>query len=327
MNIDQMNIAFFQIIEDTSPNLFDKDRPDPYKVIEYLNHAISRYLSKKYMPFPDFRKNIQHLKNNTMDLREMIKEYNFFARKEYTISSELNYSENPTNRFGDGVNYKYNLPFDFYFPISAFGQIDRSNADVIVSTDSSSWVEFEFINHAQTERYIKNGFNKPIARKPKVLIEDDKIIHFFTDGQVDDFTGIRMQYLRKPWKLSYDFVRLGSTTAASYTINSSYANKYVRVLPGSILYYPVNSSSANLYGQPEGGFKPGDIFKIQTGYYTMYKHGEWAISVGYPIDETDTPCFADYTHEDIVRLAVQMYLDEAKFKLLTKQAQLEVNRQ
>ena len=89
-------------------------------------------------------------------------------------------------------------------------------------------------------------------------------------------------------------------------------NKRVRVRSGSVVEYPSNNI-------PSGGYVGGSKFLVLNGSYQLYNYSSnFDMYVGYPGDQTDELSLAGYMHEDIVRMAVSMFLDEAKFKLVPK---------
>jgi len=257
-----------------------------------------RYVQKKYLPYPTFKENHKHILDNEQDLQPLLR----------TIAplGWLTHLYKPTGAF-DGENAKkYALPDDFLFFVNAVLFSKRSNdTDTIMRYTGNEYQPCKLINHAQAQRFYTTPINHPIMREPVVFMEEERILNLLYDYETLATGNLYLTYIRKPFKLSFEYTELTVLTSA-------HVGADVRVLQGSRIYYPIN-----LY--PANGYYPGDRITVTDGNYTLrsvtaaYDH-----TVGYPHNETNVCELPVYQHEDVVRLAVQMFLEEAKLKLVTK---------
>ena len=296
MNLVEMQILFHQIIEDTNPDFFDNNRPNSYNVVNYLNQAITRYMQKKYLPFSTFKENHKHILDNEQDLQPLLRQINLDQYQTALFK--------PTgSRYGDNAK-KYTLPDDFQFFVAAILLGSRSaDTDTIMRFTGNEYQPCKLINHSEAERFYTTPINHPIMREPVVFFEEERVLNLMYDYETGDGT-LYLVYVKKPFKMSFEYTELTS-------VDVSYISKEVRVLHGSSIYYPVDA-------YPSNGYVRGDRITISDGNYIFYPASGLNNTVGYPHDETNQCELPIYQHEDIVRLAIQMYMDEAKFKLMQK---------
>jgi len=319
MNLLDMQILFQQIAEDTSPEFFDRQRSDTYNIINYLNNAIYRYVEKKYISFPTMEQNIRFIAENSNDLKDMIRKVKvgtFLLISGNQVSA--NDGVHPYTMPG-GTDYQgphganstvYHMPTDFMHFVSCHIKSTRTAASVLPTT-SAQWQECKVITQDQAGRFISTEWNKPIMREPAILFDADGFFTVIRDPDHDaGITDLEFTYLRKPHTLDFDFSWMNGRGATVLT--SAMVNKPVRVRSGSVVEYPTD-------GFPTRGYRSGSKFNVLSGYYPMYEFNAYSgMEVGYPGNSTDEISLATYMHEDIVRLAVSMFLDEAKFKLAQK---------
>jgi hypothetical protein len=319
MTLLEMQILFQQIIEDTSPGFFDKERVDTYDILNYLNQAAMRSMDK-YISLPTTEQNIRLISENTNDLKDMIRKVR--ANTFYTIGfTQVSMEDGiaPYTMPGGAAHHGpygdnsvvYHMPHDYLHIISCHIKSSRTGADVLPSS-SPQWHKCEIVTHDQAERFITTSFNKPIMREPVIILDADGFFTVIYDSeQLTPLNDIEFVYLRKPHKLDFDFQWLDGGTGIVLT--SSMVNKSVRVKKGSVVEYPSN----NL---PLGGYRAGSKFNVLNGYYLLLGlDSNTPMYVGYPGDSTDELSIASYLHENIVRMAVSMLLDEAKLRLVQKQ--------
>jgi hypothetical protein len=318
MTLLEMQILFHQIIEDTSPEFFDKQRPDSYNVVNYLNQASMRFMDR-YVSLPTMKENVRLISENSNDLKDMIRKvgtsnFGVSGGTYYEIGDGLQIytpasGEDHLGPFGPNVRI-YKLPDDFFHYISCYIKSSRIGSDIMTTT-SQIWQECELVSSDQAGRYVYTDINMPIMRKPVILFDADNFVRIINPPDQSTLVyEIEFTYLRKPHTLDFDFEWLDA--GAGTVLTSAMINKQVRVRDGSLMRYPDSI-------QPTNGYKSGDKFRVLNGYYNTYSysvyHGRW---LGYPGNSTDELSIAGRLHEDIVRLAVQMLLDEAKFKLAQK---------
>ena len=318
MNLLEMQILFQQIAEDTSPEFFDKQRSDTYNIVNYLNQSAFRYIQKKYLSFPTMELCKRFISENSNDLKDMIRKVKtnsfFYIGGSYVSASDgvspyaMTGGADHVGPYGANSSV-YHMPQDFMYFISCHVKTTRGGADVLPAA-TAQWQECKVVSHDQAERFLSNAFNKPIMREPVILFDADGYFTIIYDtDQNTTVNDIEFTYLRKPHTLAFDFQWMNGS---SVVLTSAMINSPVRVKNGSLVEYPSN-------GLPVGGYRAGSKFSVIDGYYTLYSYNSFFdMYVGYPGDSTDELSIASYMHEDIVRLAVQMFLDEAKFKLVSK---------
>ncbi len=318
MTLLEMQILFQQIIEDTSPEFFASQRPDTWNMVNYLNQASMRFMDR-YISQPTTKDNIRLIDENSNDLKDMIRKVgtnNFVLTggTYYEVSDGLQIYNPPAGQdhlgpSGDNIKI-YSLPDDYLHFISCYIKVNRQGADIMPSA-LHMWQKCELITQDQVERYITTDINKPIMREAVIMFDADSFARIIlAPDQSNSIYELEFTYLRKPHTLDFDFqwINGGDGTALTYAMVS----KQVRVRNGSLMKYPTSL-------EPIRGYKPGDKFRVINGYYNLYSysnyHGRY---IGYPGNSTNELSIASYLHEDIVRMAVSMLLDEAKFKLVQK---------
>lgn len=317
MNLVEMQILFHQIIEDTNPEFWGSQRPVSFNVVNYLNQAVMRYVQKKYLPFSTIEENAKFISQNSNDIINLIHTvktsqkpgFYFDEMNDGLGSVAVMDTEQTQGPFFNNI-IQYVLPQDYLHYIKFYVKTRRENASVLPTTGVQHWQECKIISQDKIGRFMVNEFNRPIIREPVVLFETDNIISIIHDGDQTALLEVQLVYLRKPDTLSFDFTWMDGTAGTDF-LDSSMIGQFVRVKKGSLFHYPVVHF-------PIGGFRAGQKFKVFDGYYKVYPQNTYYGIVGYPGNETDELSLSANTHEDIVRLAVQMFLDEAKFKLLEK---------
>ena len=310
MTLIEMQILFYQIVEDTSSIYVDSQRPDSYNVVNYLNQSVMRYIQKKYLSFPTIEENINSISKSQNDLKDLIRRITLtdaVSSSYHILRNGLNPIENTPTQQPYGSYYKiYQLPYDFMHVIACSVQASRTNASIMKS-NNLQWTQCKIVPPNQSKRFITNSINLPILRESVVFFNADQTMVLIYDHEQGEPNDVELTYLIKPYKLSFDFNWITGFV-------SSMIGQYFRVKAGSRIMYPTS-------GFPAGGWYSGQQLKVRDGYETIYPYTDdmtYESYVGYPANETDECPLAVYLHEDIVRLAVQMFLEEAKLKLVTK---------
>lgn len=293
MNLTELHIAFQQKIQDTNPIFEVEQRPTSFDVCNYINKAVEKYLEKKYLLLPTFQHRLSAIDQNYDELRYLIIPHG-------TLTASKNLAE--YNWSGRGSRYK--MPDNVLIPISLPCTVTRSE----VYAMSGQTIFAQWASRQEAQRLISNTADKVMFPRPIAVIEDNFYLMLIGDAYTSSLVAGLLTYLRKPYKVDYSYVEL--TTGSTYglditaiTINSYFLTK------SNITY--VNST-----GTPTV-YKPGDKIMKVSGYNLVYYIDE-PIIVGYPWGLSDTLDFPDYTHEAILDLSVSFFLEEAKFKLVTK---------
>ena len=310
MTLLEMQILFQTIVEETNPTFFSDNRVDSYDIVNYLNQSSIRYVQKKYLPYPTFRQNHKFISENMQDMAPLLKTRKVTLRSGSNYMRDFGISSAGTphaNNYGDS-NQIFELPVDFMFILGAnlYSSKGGEGSDNPMYYVSNEYQECKFVTPDNLQRYLSTPIHKPLMREPMILMREPKELVLFYDDYTD--TGsLFITYLRRPFKLSFDYTEVD-------TLQSAWIGENVRVLSGSRIYYPANNV-------PSNGFVAGDEMRVLNGYYTMWAYFGMDKYVGYPALSTNESELPEYMHEDIVRLAVQMLLDEARFKLITKKAE------
>lgn len=293
MNLTELQILFQQKIQDTNP-IFEVDqRPDSFSVCNYFNKAIDRFLEKKYLALPSFEHRLLAIDQNIDEIHDLIKPNGLLtASKDLT---EYNWSTR---------GHRYRTPDDILIPISLPCTVTRT--EVYPMTGQVLFADW--MSRRQAQRLISHSSDKVMYPKPIAVWEDPYYIMLIGDAYTTSLTAGLLTYLRKPYKLDHSYTELSGTSTGNLTISAITAATYFL------------AKSRFTYVDPNGVpaiFKPGDKVYKRAGSDTLTYIDE-PIKVGYPWGYTDTPDFPAYLHETIVDMAVSMFLDEAKFKLVSK---------
>lgn len=297
MDLLELQISFQQKIEDVNPMFEEKERPDTYQIVNTLNKSIMRYLRDKYVNLPSYELRMASIANNEDELRQLI-------TTDYVLENSralLNF--NWGNR---GVRYR--TPDNVLVPYSLAVVISRST----IYPMSVQRVFAMFVNRKQAEKLVSNTSNKVMFDKILAVWEDPYYVMIVGDAYVTSISLPYLTYLKKPFELSFDYQEL--------TASTQYGDLDITIITDGT-YFLMKSYSR--YKDADGDdalYKPGDKVQKIAGFNTIYNYpgtGE-QVKVGYPWGYTDTPEFPEYFHEQIVDMAVQIFLDEAKLKLIPK---------
>jgi hypothetical protein len=294
MNLTELQILFQRKIEDTNPVFAVEQRPESFVICNYLNKAIDRYLEKKYLSLPTFEQRLASIDANIDELRNLI-----------VTDGVLLYPKTLTEYNWSTRGNRYRVPDDVLIPISLPCTVTRT--EIYPMTSQSIFAEW--MSRRQAQKLISNSVDKVMYPKPIIVWEDPYYIMLIGDAYTTTLTAGNLTYLRRPYKLDFSYTELSYYTTLDITVipNNSY------FLTKSRLTY-VNEWGVQTI------FRPGSKVQKINGYQSCTQAGEWPIAVGYPWGLTDTPDFPAYLHDSIVDMAVSLFLDEAKLRLIPKTA-------
>jgi hypothetical protein len=293
MNLTELQIAFHQKIQDTNPIFEVEQRPESYVILDYINKAVERYLEKKYLLLPTFQHRIAAIDQNIDELRYLI-------IPDGVMSAVKNLAEYNWSSRGN----RYRIPDDVFIPISLPCTISRNEVYPMVSqTIFAQWA-----SRLEAQRLISNTADKVMYPKPLAVFEDKYYIMLIGDAYTTSLTAGLLTYMRKPYKLDFSYAELSAVGTGNLSISTITDGSYFLAKAG---FTYVSSTGVPIV------FKPGDKVLKVSGYNTI-TYADEPIIVGYPWGMTDTLDFPEYMHPGILDLAVSLFLDEAKFKLIPK---------
>jgi hypothetical protein len=298
MNILEMQIMFQTKSEAINADFFDKFRPDSYDIINYLNRAIDRYVREKFLNLPTHQLRRASILTNMDILKDMVE--NTKALTEDSIAG-----------FPHGsATLRVLLPTEMISLISVYCTYTRSD----VPPMTSDILFTEFVSVEETKDIVATDANKPIFPHPIAAYENEFSILLIGDAYTTGFSNVRIRYLREPFNLSFNYSELEATSEGTdlTSINSIVAdNNYFRSFAKGQYYDDVPSAIT---------IQAGEKVKKVSGYNTIVggAYPGWRQKIGAPYGETDTPELPGHLHEELVDLAVQIFMDEAKLKLVPK---------
>ena len=293
MNLLDLQILFQQKIKDVNLVFEEEQRPDTYTIVNYLNRAIMDYLKKGFMSFPTFEQQLVAVSQAQDDLRFLIRTNDV---PEYPWPTTF-------QNWGDRGK-RYRLPDNILIPLSLTCTVTR--IEVQPYTDQTVFAEFR--SKIQAEKLIKTTHDQVIHITPIAFIEDEFYLVVIGDAYVTDITADRLTYLRKPDKLSFDYTELSGTPNLNITSISNGTD--MRALT-PLRYVNFGGGTKNFFA--------GELVTKVSGYNTIFNQNDEPVKIGYPWGYTDTPDFPEHMHEDILERSTQLFLDEAKLKLLPKE--------
>ena len=279
-----MQIEFERAIQLIDDNFVLKEKLDTENVMYFLNVAQERYLKETYLSKASLQENIQFLQKRADDLKQLIERSVSGRTDAGVVDTYADLFTAVPGLTADGGQILY-LPHDYIYYVLSRSEVTRST----VAVASEEWTPNRVITHDELDNIILTPFNDPILRKPCVLFEDSTSIIVYSDSDttISDFELI---YIRKPNKLILDTYtsKTGVLDAGEYTIISDIAT--------------FDEDSKNI-----GDTITGDGTKnltVGTAALTYLAFG------------TNTCELAEYTHQEIVDLAVKIFIEEVKYKLM-----------
>jgi hypothetical protein len=200
--------------------------------------------------------------------------------------------------------HRYRTPDDVLIPVSLSCTVTRTE----VYPMSAQNIFAEFVSRRQAEKIVSNTANKVMYPKPIVVWEDPYYLMLIGDAYTTSLVAGVLTYLRKPYKLDFSYTELAGVGTGSLSITAITNASYF--LSRSRLTYVDSGGTPVTY-------KAGEKILKVAGYNTI-SYSDEPIVVGYPWGYTNTPDFPAHLHDMFVDLAVSLFLEEAKFKLIPK---------
>lgn len=296
MNIVELQIQFQQKIQDINPIFGNEDRPSSFSIVNYLNKAIHFYIKEKYLSLPTFEQRLAMIDENYDEIKQLIV-------SDHLLGNSATHTKQNTNLNWGTRSRQYRLPDDCLMPISLSVNVWRN--EVVPMT---SGIQFaKFVNRRQAERLISDNSDKTIHIRPLAFLENDYFLNIVGDAYVTDLEASELTYLRKPFDLSFEYTEYTSLTS-SINVTSPPVGTYFRPLC-DIVYDSVSYIA---------GSKVVKLAGVNTA--TVDPIDNTSLKIGYPYGLTDVPEIDNMSHMKIVDLAVSLFIDEAKLKLVPRQA-------
>jgi len=292
MTVKAMTYLWLKYLEEVDKKLVTTDLPDTETIVKFLDTAQTRYLKTRYLSGKDIKTTVAVIMKATDELRNIIKR---------TTLTPVSYS-GTTNSYTDYVSYvSLSSLTDYLHYIRADVKVTRTAAITI----SSTHVPCELMDYGDVDTYLSNPYNYPIIMYPRIIFQEDDLMDIIYDADTSITAGASMNltYLRNPKKLIDEYTK---TECYSTTTTGTIGEVYI-VTGGTVIYNALSYIS-------------GETFTIVSGVLSIpFTNTNTGCLLGDYTTETQECELAEYTHEEIVRLALAMYLDELKFKLIQKQ--------
>lgn len=282
-------IHFERIIQEMSDAFIDRERPDTFTIFKFIGQAQIRYLKEKYLSLPTTEENIRYLQQRSDDLRNLI--------KTVVIST----SAATTGVYSGKAKY-IDVLDDYVHYVRSDSQVTRTDAIAIAS---ATYVPNKIVSHSEIDRLISTPWNYPILRSPVVVFEESDRIYIIHDTYTATLPNVSLTYLRRPYNFDTQYTAYGvdvSDVATGIRMRALTATVYLGTT------YQVGDYLTKVVNQ-----NPLTSGTVCTPYDA--------------IDETAECEFSYHTHDDILRLAVQMYIEEAKFRLNIKPERIPEGQQ
>lgn len=272
-------IQFERVIQEMSKAFIAEERPDTFTIFKFIGQAQIRYLKEKYISLPTTRENIEFIQKRSDDLKNLIKTVVFASPSSATLGVY-----NGRAKYIDMID-------DYIFYIRSDSEMTRTDA---IPISSGKYVPNRIIPHSELDNVLDTPWNYPILRNPVVVFEENNRIYIVHDTYTSGITNVSLTYLRRP----YNF----DTSYAELTTSISSIGTGIQMRAITPVTYDGTDYSIGDY-----------LTKVAVDTITG------TICTPYDaISETDECEFSYHTHDDILRLAVQMYIEEAKFRLNIK---------
>ena len=274
-------IQFERAIQEMSDAFITEERPDTFTVFKFIGQAQIRYLKEKYLSMPTMEENVLLLQKRSDDLRNLIK----------TVRFDINAA--PAGVYYGKAIY-IDMLDDYVHYVRSDSQLTRTDA---ITISSATYIPNRVIPHSEIDPLISTPWNYPILRNPIAVFEENDRIYIIHDTYTTIPTYVSVTYLRRP----YNF----DTNYTAYGLNIAAVAKGIKMRALTATEYIGKDYSI------------GDYLTKVDGHDLL--EGGSAVCTPYDaIPETAECEFSYHTHDDILRLAVQMYIEEAKFRLNMK---------
>lgn len=282
-------IHFERIIQEMSKSFITEERPDTFTIFKFINQAQIRYLNEKYLSFSSVKDTIKFVQERAGDLNSLIKTVVFST------------STSPAGPYFGKSKY-ITLLDDYVYYIRSDSSLKRTDA---IPINSAVYVPNKVVPHRDLDRLLSTPWNYPILRNPVVVFEEDKRIYVIHDEYTNTLSLVSLTYLRRP-----------------YNFDTSY-EAFTQNIPNSSVPVGTKMRALTTISSYVGeSYSIGDYFLKQSGYNTIGA-AEIVCTPYDTIDETAECEFPYQVHDEVLTLAVKMYIEEAKFRLNVKQSEEE----
>ena len=293
MTVKEMTYLWMKCLEEVDNKLVTVDLPDTETIVKFLDTGQTRYLKQKYLSGKNIKDTVKVIMKATDELRNIIKR---------TTLTPVTYSATTNSYTGFASYVSLSSLTDYLHYIRADVKLTRTKT---VAIASGKYVPCELMDYEDVDMYLSHPYNYPIIIYPRIIFqESDQMDIIYDEGTtLSSGASMNLTYLRSPKTLVDEYTR---TECFSSTRTATVGERYV-VTGGTVVYNGVS-------------YEEGEDFIVVTGFLSI------------PFTNTNTGCLwgnyateitecelAEYTHEEIVRLALGIYLDELKFKLMQKQ--------
>lgn len=167
------------------------------EIDKWLNKALLVLISQKFTGYNSRKVGFEGDSKRVTDLQNIV-----------TIT-DLNKISKYSNIDNSCV---YNLPTDYLFYIAGYLNIGNINFPT------------EFIEHEYIKLFTQTSYNKPWIKKPKVAIENNKIIVIYdSDVTYSNVSTLSLNYVKKPTVIKY----VEGDTTTKFEFNDMIGNEVV----------------------------------------------------------------------------------------------------
>ena len=277
-----LQIQFERVIQEMNDAFISRERPDTFTVYKFINQAQIRYLNEKYISFKSVKENIEYIQQRAGDLNSLIK------TRVYSTSAA------PTGLYYGKAKY-ITLLDDYVYYIRSDSYLTRSDAIPVLT---AAYIPNKTVSYSDLSRLLQTPWNIPILRNPIVVFEEDNRIYIIHDSYTTGPTLVSLTYLRRPYNFDTSYTEFtASIPNATVPIGTK-----LRAITAIASYHDGSSYSI------------GDYFTKVSGYNSIGAD-EIVCSPHDAIDITTECEFPYQVHDEILNMAVSMYVEEAKFRL------------
>jgi len=276
-----LQIQFERVIQEMNDAFISRERPDTFTVYKFINQAQIRYLNEKYISFKSVKENIEYIQQRAGDLNSLIK------TRVYSTTTA------PTGLYYGKAKY-IKLLDDYVYYIRSDSYLTRSDAIPVLT---ATYIPNKTVSYSDLSRLLQTPWNIPILRNPIAVFEENDRIYLIHDSYTNTLTQVSLTYLRRP----YNF----DTNYSEFTASIPNATVPVGTRLRAI------TAIADYVG---AAYSIGDYFTKTSGYNSIGA-AETVCSPHDAIGVTTECEFPYQVHDEILNMAVSMYVEEAKYRL------------
>ena len=184
MTTREMQIEFERLIQTIYPDFatITKEQLNSDTIMYFLNLAQDRYIKENYLSKEQIKQSIEYIRKRSDVLKNLIT-----RAKEQPADTLYN---TPLNDGG----YELDLPTDYMFYLDSSVLVKRTDQYEETEYD---YVPTRLILHDERDSVLTTPFNKPLLRKPVVLLEGSAKAILYID-QYTTFKNVEFIYLKQP---------------------------------------------------------------------------------------------------------------------------------